>query len=69
MAEVSMFLGYARIVDKVKKAGATSPETAKTAKEIGVRESTLKLLKQQIKETSDGRFYVEGKPKTQTSAL
>lgn len=55
----SMFIGYARIVNKVKKAGAVSEETAKTPSQLNLMEGDLKRMRRWIKETSDGRFYAE----------
>jgi hypothetical protein len=63
MAETAMFIGYTRILDKIKRAGAVSEKTAKTASELGLRSGDLKRLKRWVKETSDGRFYVECKDK------
>jgi hypothetical protein len=57
----SMFIGYARIVEKVKKAGATSEETARTAEQLNLRKGDLERLSRWIKKTSDERFYVECK--------
>jgi hypothetical protein len=54
-------IGLARTLRKIKNAGATSEETAKTASELCLRSDDLKRLKRWIKETSDGRFYVECK--------
>lgn len=52
-------IGLARTLRKIKNTGATSEETAKTASELGLRSDDLKRLKRWVKETSDGRFYVE----------
>jgi len=49
---------------KMLEAGAVSPETAKTAKELGVDEFTIKTRiakKRGITASSDGRFYVNAK--------
>lgn len=54
-------IGLARTVNKIKNAGAVSEETAKTALQLDLKEIDLKRLKRLIKETSDGRFYVECK--------
>lgn len=51
-------IGRARILKKIKEAGAISEETAKTAKELGLKEKDLKRLKRWVKTTSDCRFYV-----------
>ena len=47
---------------KMLEAGAVSPETAKTAKELGVDEFTLKTRiskKKGITAAADGRYYVK----------
>ena len=47
---------------KMLEAGAVSPETAKTAKELGVDEFTIKTRiakKKGITASSDGRYYVK----------
>ena len=47
---------------KMVEAGAVSPETAKTAKELGVDEFTIKTRiarKRGITAASDGRYYVK----------
>jgi len=47
---------------KMLEAGAVSPETAKTAKELGVDEFTIKTRiarKRGITSASDGRYYVK----------
>jgi len=47
---------------KMLEAGAVSPETAKTAKELGVDEFTLKTRiakKKGIISSADGRYYVK----------
>jgi hypothetical protein len=41
---------------KLKKAGATSEETAKTPRELGLREKWLELPG--VKKTPDGRYYL-----------
>ena len=49
---------------KMMEAGAVSPETAKTAKELGVDEFTVRTRiarKRGITASSDGRFYVNTK--------
>lgn len=61
MAETAMFIGYTRILNKIKRAGAVSEKTAKTASELGLKEFDLRRLKRWVKETSDGRYYVECK--------
>ena len=46
---------------KLLEAGAVSPETAKTAKELGVDEFTLKTRiakRKGITASTDGRYYV-----------
>ena len=60
---VGFQIGLARVLRKIKKAGAVSEETAKTAEELGLREKDLKRLKRWVKETPDGRFYVPCKDK------
>ena len=50
---------------KMLEAGAVSPETAKTAKELGVDEFTIKTRlarKKGITASSDGRYYVNPNP-------
>ena len=47
---------------KMLEAGAVSPETAKTAKELGVDEFTLKTRiakKKGVTASADGRYYVK----------
>ena len=47
---------------KMLEAGAVSPETAKTAKELGVDEFAMKTRiakKKGITASSDGRYYVK----------
>ena len=49
---------------KMLEAGAVSPETAKTAKELGVDEFTVKTRfarKRGITASGDGRYYVNAK--------
>ncbi len=58
MGATGFFIGYGRFVNKIKKAGAVSEETAKTPAELGLREWDLKRMKRWVRETSDGRFYV-----------
>lgn len=52
-----------RTIKKIKEAGAISEETAKTSKELGIGESTLRYLVsvKDVKKTSDGRYYIECK--------
>jgi len=49
-----------RIKRKVKESGAISKDTAKTDKELNIRESTLNWLVfvKDIAKTEDGRYYV-----------
>lgn len=49
-----------RTIKKIKEAGAISEETAKTSKELGIGESTLRYLVsvKDVKKTEDGRYYV-----------
>jgi len=47
---------------KMLEAGAVSPETAKTAKELGVDEFTIKTRiakKKGITASADGKYYVK----------
>jgi len=49
---------------KMLEAGAISPETAKTAKELGVDEFTIKTRiakKKGITAAADGKYYVSAK--------
>ena len=62
----SLLAGLAVRIELAKKkmleAGAVSPETAKTAKELGVDEFTIKTRiarKRGITSASDGRYYVK----------
>jgi hypothetical protein len=62
----SLLAGLAIRIEQAKKkmleAGATSPETAKTAKELGVDEFHIKTRmakKKGIIATDDGRYYVK----------
>ena len=65
--KLSILLGALAIkVENAKKkmleVGAISPETAKTAKELGVDEFTIKTRlarKKGITSASDGRYYVK----------
>lgn len=52
-----------RTIKKIKEAGAISEETAKTSKELGIGESTLRYLVsvKDVKKTEDGRYYIECK--------
>lgn len=55
------------LVRKLKNAGATSKEKAKTPKELGLSEFEIReiqrisryTLSKTIKETEDGRYYLE----------
>lgn len=49
---------------KLKKAGAVSEETAKTAKELGLNERWLKMIAHAgVVATQDGRYYMASKKK------
>ncbi len=50
-----------RTIKNIKEAGAISEETAKTSKELGIGESTLRYLVsvKDVKKTEDGRYYIE----------
>lgn len=53
-------------LEKLKKAGAFSPETAVTAEEAGVTSSYMlkDLIRwENVKVTEDGRYYIERKDK------
>jgi len=66
MAEAfaGFMIGITRILHRIKEAGATSEEAAKTPEEIGLRETDLKRLKKWgVHRTEDGRYYVECKDK------
>jgi hypothetical protein len=52
-------IGIARILNKIKRKGAVSKETAKYASELGLRNGDLKRLKRWVGETEDGRFYAK----------
>ncbi|HZW55600.1 MAG TPA: hypothetical protein VFF30_04865 [Nitrososphaerales archaeon] len=44
---------------KLKEAGATSEETAKTPEELGLKEKWLKTSRKSgVVETKDGRYYL-----------
>ena len=52
------------MLDKLKQAGACSPETAVTLEKAGIKRSPIfnMLLKQnRVKSTEDGRYYVNCK--------
>jgi hypothetical protein len=59
MAESSILTTYAVILDKIKRKGAVSKETAKSPGELGLSKRDLKFLHQWVGETEDGRFYVK----------
>jgi len=64
MAEVLPLLLRKRIRQKIKEAGATV-ENPKTPEELKIDKTVLKWLVfvKDVKETSDGRYYVECKDK------
>jgi hypothetical protein len=52
----------ARTKQKLKEAGATSEETAKTPKELDLNEKWLKMSSHAgVVATEDGRYYIIGK--------
>jgi hypothetical protein len=54
----------ARTKRKLKEAGATSEETAKTPKELDLNEKWLKMSAHAgVVATQDGRYYITSKPK------
>jgi hypothetical protein len=54
-------LRRALVIKKMKKLGATSQETAKWPSELGYSAKELRFLKRWVKETPDGRFFIECK--------
>ena len=58
MAETGLYIGIARILKKVKDMGASSEDTAKSAKELGLKEEDLRRLKRWVKKTLDDRYYL-----------
>jgi len=63
-AVVAIMVKKKKIIEKLEKAGAFSPDTAVTAEKAGVYEGHIlkDLIKQEkIKRTEDGRYYVTRK--------
>jgi hypothetical protein len=76
MAETGFFLYYHRQIEKkLKEIGAISEETAEIPEQLGLSKPCMNFLQSplrrklaqiagdRIKETSDGRYYVECKDK------
>jgi hypothetical protein len=59
----------ARTKHKLKEAGATSEENAKTPKELGLKEKWLKMSAHAgVVQTQDGRYYIVSKNEKQREA-
>ena len=53
-----------QMLEKLKQAGACSPETAVTLEKVGIKRSPIfdMLVKQdRVKSTGDGRYYIDCK--------
>jgi hypothetical protein len=61
-AFAGFMIGITRMLRRIKEAGATSEDIAKTPEELGLREADLKRLKKWgVHRTEDGRYFVECK--------